>query len=67
MRTNLAEIFQSQQLLEVDLQSMEKLMMIFTNKTIDDNPLVSPIRYQRNNSGAVEGSVLGTELNGVFV
>ena len=67
LEDNLAEVFQSQKLFDVDLQGMERAMMVFLNHTIDVNPLESPNRYRRNVIGAVIGSVIGSVLSRVFV
>ena len=67
LEDNLAEVFQSQKLFEVDLQGMKRAMMVFLNHTIDDIPLENPNRYRRNIIGAVLGSVIGSELSRVFV
>ena len=64
---NLAEVFQSQKLFEVDLQGMKRAMMVFLNHTVDDIPLESPNRYRLNIIGAVVGSVIGSEFSRVFV
>ena len=67
LEDNLAEVFQSQKLFEVDLQGMKRAMMVFLNHTIDDIPLENPKGYRRNIIGAVVGSVIGSELSRVFV
>ena len=67
LEDNLAEVFESRKLFEVDLQGMKRAMMVFINHTIEDIPLESPKRNRRNIFGAVVGSVIGSELSRVFV
>ena len=67
LEDNLAEVFQSQKLFEVELQGMKRAMMVFLNHTIDDIPLENPNRYRNNFIRAVVGSVKGSDLSRVLV
>ena len=67
LEDNLAKVFRSQKLFEVDLQDMKRAMMVFLNHTFDDTQLESPNRYRRNIIGAVVGSLIRSELSRVFI
>ena len=67
LRDNLAVFFRSHRSIQQDWLAMQIALTVFLNHTADDIPLEKPNHYSRSIVEAVAGSVIGSELDHVFL
>ena len=67
LRDNLAEVFQSHQILKTDLEIMRQSLIVFLNSSLQDQTFERPNRYKRSLLVPIVGTALGSELSRVFL
>ena len=67
LRDNLAEVFQSHQTFETDLEIMRQSLTVFLNSSLQDRTFERPNRYKRSLLVPIVGTALGSELSRIFL
>ena len=67
LRDNLAEVFQSHQIFDTDLEILRQSLTVFLNTSLQDRTFERPNRHKRSLLVPIVGTALGSELSRVFL